>query len=326
MTEQLQWFVGNRDPSVEQRVTSGGAPVDLSAAQDVLFLARGVGSTAILTNGTAAVVPGDVDPATGGTFFDVRYDWTQADVDTGLLSAARDALIWWRVIDVDGREQDYNEALVRISEHSPVAGDGALAYLELEALKSSLQLTGTSYAELDMQRALGAASRAIDDVTNRRFYPDPDANQVRYYSPENRCGCLEIDDLVQLTSVRLDLSGGTAFPYLLVENRDFILEPENAKADGRPWEELEHHPNGRYYWPCYPRSVQVTGRFGWDYIPEAVAAATGIIAAALVRRIREAPFGVVTVGLEGEAVRIARSDPHVALLLDPYTREESYVG
>ena len=37
-------------------------------------------------------------------------------------------------------------------------------------------------------------------------------------------------------------------------------------------------------------------------------------------RARQAPFGVVAIGLEGQVARIARTDPDVCALIGPYIR------
>jgi hypothetical protein len=67
--------------------------------------------------------------------------------------------------------------------------------------------------------------------------------------------------------------------------------------------------------------VKLTGQFGWTILPEAVKAATSILAAKLLRRVREAPFGIVTAGIDqGVAMRIARTDPDVYSLIAPYSR------
>jgi hypothetical protein len=45
-----------------------------------------------------------------------------------------------------------------------------------------------------------------------------------------------------------------------------------------------------------------------------------IMSVRLMKRAREAPFGVASVGFDGAAVRIARVDPDVAFLLDNWVR------
>lgn len=192
----------------------------------------------------------------------------------------------------------------------------AADYVELDDLKGTLELQGGSgynFADEDLSRAITAASRGIDNTTRRRYWLDADANQVRYYSPDDTQR-LRIDDLTVLTSVAIDDGTGT-FPTTWTENTEFVLEPLNGAADGEPYEEIV--ARGRYALPRGSRTVKVTGKFGWPAIPAAVVDATTIIATKLAKRKREAPFGVLNVGLEGMAIRISRYDPDVTFLLEP---------
>lgn len=188
-------------------------------------------------------------------------------------------------------------------------------YADLAELKNALELNSENFADPDLQRALTAASRAIDGVTKRRFYQDTDANQVRYYSPRSP-GRVAIDDLAELTEVATG-TGDNQFGTVLTENTDFVLGPLNADADDRPWTRIETVTASL---PCGRRTVRVTGRFGWQAVPDDVKQATLIIATKLVRRTRDAPFGIAGLGIDGAAVRISRSDPDVLMLLGQFTR------
>jgi hypothetical protein len=194
-------------------------------------------------------------------------------------------------------------------------------YITLAELKVSLELTSTNYADADIVRAISAASRAIDSAAARRFYLDADVNQVRYYTPKS-FSHLEVDDVAVLTAVALDRSGSGSYSETWTNGTEFVLEPLNAVADFRPYERLvvRHYSNA--YLPCYvEKSVRVTAQFGWTVIPENVKAATSILAGKLLRRVREAPFGIVTAGLDqGVAIRIARTDPDVYALIGDYDR------
>lgn len=193
-------------------------------------------------------------------------------------------------------------------------------YVTAAELKATLNLTGETFADADVAVAVEAASRGVDQVCNRRFWLDVDANQVRYYRPKSEC-LTRIDDLVTLTAVAADGNGAGTFPDTLTVNTDFVLTPYNADADGRPWNWLELHPNSSRRFPVeYPRSVRVTGRFGWAAVPPAVKQATTILASKLLRRAREAPFAVVALGIEGDAIRLASTDPDVRFLIGPYVR------
>lgn len=194
-------------------------------------------------------------------------------------------------------------------------------YVELEELKATLELSGEGFADDDLRLMLTAASRGIDGATGRRFWEDADAAQQRVYTPVS-ADWLQIDDLIELTSLKTDTDGNGTFENTWTLNTDFVLEPLNAAADARPWTSVSRHPRGSYReLPVdLPRSVQVTGKFGWDAVPEGIKAATSIVATKLVRRAREAPFGIVSIGIDGAAVRIARTDPDVRFLISDYTR------
>lgn len=207
-----------------------------------------------------------------------------------------------------------------------------MSYLTTAALKATLSI-GSTYADADIQQAINSASRAIDFLCKRRgtssrfaFEQDADANQVRYYSPE-RVTMLEIDDLVTLTQLVTDPSGDNTFPETWTLHTDFDLEPLNADSEGRPFTRLRVRPSGSFLFPVdYPRSVRLTGKFGWAAIPDGVVEATSIIASKMLKRAREAPYGVIAVNMDGAAVRIARSDPDVMLAIGDYQRRKIVVG
>lgn len=303
MPDLLVWFVGNRNPSITDTITyEDGTPVDLTGAT-VTFKMRALNSTTLKVN-TAATV---VTPSAGT----VRYDWASADVDT-----AGQFLVWW-VVTIGGKTQDLNEAVIEIRAHAPLTN----AYVELEEFKRTAELTGTSFSDNDIQTALVAASRGIDEAFGRRFYPDVDANQIRYYTPKSPTW-LSIDDLITFTSLATDLGDGT-FPNTWTQNTDFVLEPLNAVADGTPFTSIRAQPRSSLYFPTtYPRTVKLTGKFGWAAAPAGIKTATTLVAARLVKRTREAPFGIVSFGLEGAAVRAASMlrDPEFAFLAETYSR------
>lgn len=196
----------------------------------------------------------------------------------------------------------------------------ATEYITSDQLKSTLELTGETFADSDIEAAIKAASRGIDNLCGRRFYADTDATKERYYTPDDEAW-LRIDDLVELGSLQTDPDGGGTFEDTWVENTDFLLEPLNAPADAKPWTSIRVHPLGNFYLPCYPRSVKVTGKFGWATVPDEIVEATTVLASKLMRRAREAPFGVVAFGIEaGSAMRIARQDPDVLFLVGDLIR------
>lgn len=293
------WMVGDRNPSITETITVDGVPFDLSSST-VQFKMRAIGSSTLKVNASATIVS-----APAGT---VRYDWAALDVDT-----AGQYLVWWDVT-TSGKVQSVGEALIEFRAHAPATN----VYCELEQLKSTLSLSGTNFGDLDLSASILAASRAVDSLCDRRFWKNT-VDETRYYTPSS-AALVATDDIVSLTTLKTDADGDGTFEQTWVANTQYVPYPLNAVADGRPFDRLEAHPSSGMVFPVAPRSVQAVGIFGWSVVPGPVTLATTILAGKLVRRSREAPFGVVSVGIDGSAVRIGRTDPDVTMLLAPYMR------
>jgi BppU N-terminal domain len=297
-------FLNNLSPSLTDTLTSNNLPVDLSGAT-VKFRMREEASTTLKTD-TAAVIVN----ATAGQ---VRYDWVAQDVDT-----AGDYVAWWQVTFPSAKTQDTPNFIVRVEDH--VAPTELTLYVEAEELKSTLGISGMTFADEDIQDAIVAASRAVDGFTGRRFYKDAATTNTRTYVTQNWFPLL-IDDLVALGAGGVTVNGAS-----WVQGTDYRLVPYNAAADGRPYDTIApitpspalsswlSPPN----WNTPAATVTVQGQWGWPSIPQPVVEATRIEATRLLRRTREATFGVVGIGPEGSAVRLPTVDPDVALLLAPF--------
>lgn len=218
------------------------------------------------------------------------------------------------------------DLIVTFTAASP--GGSGPVYLTLAQLKATLTMTGTTFADPDITIAIGAASRAIDSTTGRRFWLDADATKIRYYTPRSY-RLLQIDDLVSMTSVAIDRSGTGTYSEAWTSGTDYVLEPFNAPQDfpARPYETLRVRMLSGRWLPTYiEQSVKVTGQFGWASVPDDVTQAASIIASKLLLRGRSAPFGIVTAGIDqGVAMRIAKTDPDVYTLLRDYNRHEMLV-
>jgi hypothetical protein len=301
MSEQLVWSVGNRSPSITENITdSDGNPVDLSAST-VQFRMRAVGSETLKVDAAATITD-----APGGL---VRYDWAALDVDTPGFY-----LVWW-VVTTAGKTQDVSEALIEFREHGLASPP---AYLELVEAKATLELVG-GHADADIEGALLSASRTLEEMCDTRWYTTA-LDEIRYYTPEQPHR-LWTDEIVELTELATDDSGGTSYASVWTENTDFVLAPLNATVDGRPFTNIQTTARtSRYFRSCYPRSVRLTGKFGWAQTPQGIKDATALLATRFLRRKREAPFGIVSIGLDGNAVRISRFDPELEQMLAPYNR------
>ncbi len=298
MSELPLWWVGNRNPSITEQITVNGVGVDLTTAT-VQFRLRSLGSSTLKVD-----QPASFKDATGN----VRYDWGATDLDT-----AGRYLAWWQVT-VGGKTQDMAEAVIEVRAHT-----SSRVYVELEAFKATLEMTGFSHADQDALLALESASRIVDNKCGRRFYPDTDALQVRYYTPflERE---IWIDDLITLTSLKTAPSSNRVFSETWAA-ADYLLAPVNAGDESRPFTSIKLSPASNFSWPyfSYPDSIEVTGRFGWLTVPAEVQTATSLVALQLMKRVREAPFGIIG-GFEGDAIRIGRFDPQLDSLLADYKR------
>jgi hypothetical protein len=187
----------------------------------------------------------------------------------------------------------------------------AVAYASAVALTTSLNLD-SSY-DIDVQRAIDAASRGLDKLASMRrggFGPDA-APSTRSYTA-NGPNLVVIDNLGELDTV---VSDGTTI------TDDVTAEPLNATADGEPFRWLESaglFATGR-------AAIEVTGTFGWPAVPEQVEQWVLTIATRLVKRLREAPFGLVTGSFDGEVVRLAREDPDTELLIGTLRRHRPVI-
>lgn len=206
-------------------------------------------------------------------------------------------------------------------------------YLTASALLATLTVSNPSPTQTqDAGAACTAASRAIDNICGRRFYADTDAAQIRYYSPTD-WKWVEIEDLITLTSLKTRDDGGnvdTADSGLntWTATTDFWLTPLNAaqnSANVWPYTRIEVNPTGNYTFNAwFPRSVKVTGKFGWATTPAPITDATTLLAERVYKMKREAPLGVIA--LADTAIRLARSDSNLMLLVGPYMRHRAAVA
>jgi hypothetical protein len=183
-------------------------------------------------------------------------------------------------------------------------------YASLPELKQYLAI-GDAANDVDLERALDAASRKIDGECGRTF--GLQTAQTRLYYPESAWS-VRTPDLVAVTTLKTDPDGDQTFDTTLTV-ADYELWPLN---EGR-YQEIRIRPQaddsftpGRY--------VQVVGTFGVVVdggLPVEVRQAALILASRYYKRA-EAPFGVLQNTDLGQYTRLSTNDPDVVALLSPW--------
>lgn len=193
-------------------------------------------------------------------------------------------------------------------------------YCAVEDVRAAL---GDSAAKLDqalIERAVNAASRAVDEWCGRKFWLAPSAT-ARTYRPED-AGLLLVDDIGSAAGlqVRTDPGLDGSWSALWTLDADFLLGPENADADGGAfaWWRIEALSGLLSVARTRRPTLQVTARWGWSAVPVQVEQATILRATAIFKR-KDAAFGIAEFAEFGP-VRIGRSDPDVIDLLSPFRR------
>jgi hypothetical protein len=193
-------------------------------------------------------------------------------------------------------------------------------YITSTQLKNTLEIGTATYADADITMAISAAGHVIDAYKDTRFYP---TGETRRYSADACERSLQIDDLVSLTTLKVDMDGDGTYETTWTVDTDFYLEPVNAALEGRPYNQVTLRPQGTALWPAWDYGIQVGGTFGWTTAPYQVQQATTILAGRYLKRARETPYGILTIGTDAiAAARLGRIDPDVSFLLDNLDADE----
>lgn len=198
-------------------------------------------------------------------------------------------------------------------------------YTTAVLLKAWLGITGATY-DTQIDAAVNAASRSIDHYCQRRFWLDGSV-VARTFVPQRRL-TLCVDDIGDSTGLVLktDASGDGTFETTWSAS-DYQLGPLNANVaypEARPWTELravgtQTFPWLYNSWLTRRDRVQVTAKWGWPAVPDAVSEACLIKAARLFHR-KDSPQGIAGFGDFGP-VRLSRlEDGDVMSLLSDYRR------
>lgn len=224
----------------------GGTLTDLDATPTIAITAVATGSTAL-----AATTTGVTHPGTGS----YGYGWTPASALTpGLYLALWAGLSSGSPVTATETITVTAPASAEATNTSP---DGVW-YATREDVQRALDNKLTARNSRQIDRALESASRDIEDLCHRRFYP---VQATRYKDWPSRSGgtpwVLRLDDQ-ELISVSTLASGGT-----VITADEYNLEPVNA---GPPYSRIEIDLGDNASFgggSTYQRDVQITGLWGY---------------------------------------------------------------
>lgn len=213
-------------------------------------------------------------------------------------------------------------------------------YVTLSEFQEHLMANGggdfTEEDMFNMERAIEAASRAIDKEMDTNFYG---ASETRHYTAEFDDLLFLPDDLISITTLKTDEDDDGTYEVTWTTS-DYYLEPRNARVkandrDNRPYRQIRINQNGDYFFPTNPYGVQIIGSFGYTTgivsgepteVPSVIRQATMLIAHRWWKR-KDAIFGIAGTPALGVQVIQARimKDDDIQWLLQSVDKRGFYV-
>jgi hypothetical protein len=315
------------EPTVDE---PDGPPVDIAGAAIHFTMTPIEGGTPLIDHAGNNLQAGD--GIANGTRGDVSYGedpnpWGTAADSPGFY------LTRVTVTFSSGDVQSYPNQGHLLLVIDPAAATTPGRYLTRDQLKDTLDMAQTNFANRDIDVAIEAASRGLEIAYGARWYVTGDAGgtAVRYYDAADDC-LVALGDVLDVTELAVDFGwvgsrwGSGEYATILAAT-DYVLSPiENGSTsrtppgNGEPFRLLElSRASSWRTWPAGPMAVRITGKFGWERTPAGVTAAATIVATRLLRRQREAPFGIHGVGLDQQTFRAVQfaKDPEVELAIRP---------
>ena len=201
-------------------------------------------------------------------------------------------------------------------------------YISAADLKSYIGLTGSGQ-DTNISNAITAASRQIDRICNRRFWQDSSV-QVKTFTPVSNI-ILEVPDISTTTGliVKLDTTDDGSYDKTLTINTDFIVMPTNpillgtGSGEHKPFTEIRilNTRSSERFDPSIINNVQITAKYGFAIVPEAVEQATRIQALRLFKR-KDTPYNVFGNDETGTIELFNKFDPDAMALLKDYRRQD----
>lgn len=192
-------------------------------------------------------------------------------------------------------------------------------YITLANLKTYLAIDD-SVEDTLLENIIESASRSIDRIANRRFYIDS-TTSARLYQNRTYYTCLT-DDIATATGlvVKTNPDSSGTYQTTLTYGTDYILNPNNALAAGRPFTSIVLVGSNAFSLPTTLRSqVEVTAKWGWPTVPDDIEQATYILSADLYKR-KDSIGGVLGLSELG-AIRMSPLGRDIAAMVRAYRKE-----
>jgi hypothetical protein len=193
-------------------------------------------------------------------------------------------------------------------------------YASLAELRAFARITDVTDTGDDvfLSMALEAASRAVDEATDRQFGSLSSA-AARYYTatfdPVVGRWRIPIDDLMDVTGlvVKADMDWNDVYETTIT---DYRLWPLEAAGLGRPWNTIVFGPFAALAYTA--GAFEVTAKWGWSAVPDTIKNATLLQASRFYKR-RDSPYGIAGSPDMGNELRLlAKLDPDVAVMVQPF--------
>lgn len=271
----------------EDKSVTFTVPSDLTGCTASWTLREERGSPALLTKAGAV---------TGGASSTVVVALVKADT----LTLA--GVYWHQCVatDIALAEEVIAEGWVTILA-APAAG----LYCSVETVKGRLGLTLMDQ-DAALERAIGAASRAIDGLTGMTFFS---ATATRHFTADDPY-LLRIDDCLAITTLKTDDNGDRTYATTWAVT-DFDSEPYNAL----PITRLRVAPGGAHSFPLTRRGVELAGSWGTAAAaPDNISEACVLVAVKIYKR-KDSPFGIFGSPELGVLITEMKRDPEVMILL-----------
>lgn len=248
---------------------------------------------------------------------------------------------------ISGKPITYPNDGFLLFEAGPTAAQGQRRYVGVDELKNTMGAMNTSFLNEDIDVAIESASRYLeDDYNDGKPWTKGSAGEIRYYTRTDDWE-VHLGDALKITSVDLDFAvnpyrdrdakygpgwgsplgwgGGSYSTNLPASSYRLLPTTHGLVADGgngEPFGRLDL-ARGTTVWrlPSGRDAIRVTGTFGWETVPAGLKMATSLIATRLLKRMRDAPFGIISFGADDRAIAVRQiaTDPDIMAAMQPIT-------